>query len=224
MAADVLTVWNQALSALGTSSSIAATTEVGREAEQCNLWYDYCRLAVFRAAPWASLTGYRRVATQSTRDIDSTWVSTDPPPGWMNAFALPSDFVRARHLSSFAQFELTLVGDVPVIACNEDTPVLAYTRNITRVDLWDPDLMSAVVYYMAAHMAKSLTGNNADVGNMFQLAQDKVLVARQHNINQQNVYAEPMPSWLQARGNNLSMPSGRYIYPAADLTVPGSFT
>jgi hypothetical protein len=219
---SVLRLWNQAVSALGVTNTIGAEDEVSLEARQCTLWYETVRDAVFRAAPWASLTGYSRLALNAERDTDEDWVATDPPPGWLYAFSQPAHMARPRALASGAQFIVSNVGNSRVIVCNEETPILFYTRDDINITNWDVDLFHAVVYGLAAHIARGLTGNDADVRTNFQLAVEKILIARVNNANQQNVQAEPIPDWLAARGTNLSMPTSRYVYPSADFTIMGS--
>lgn len=222
MAQSVLKCWNQAVSALGVGEVIGAEDEISVAARQCNIWYESVRDAVFRAAPWASLTGYSRLATQAIRDTDEDWVGTDPTPGFGYAFKLPANFIRPRYLSSFGQFEMANVGDTPVLVTQEATPILTYTRRDIAVANWDVDLFLAVSFGLAAHIAKGITGNDADLANMFQLAQEKILQARTNNANQQNQQAESIPTWIQARGNNISMPSARYLYPSAEFSMMGS--
>lgn len=222
MAVDVLKVYNQALSALGTESTVEATTEKSKGAEKCNLWYETVRDAVFCAAPWPTLTSFSRLAELVARDNDEDWVATDPPPGWLYAFALPSDCLRPRNLASFGQFMISGVGGVAVLATNEPYPILEYTRREELPERFGVELFQAVVFGLAAHIAKAMTGNDSDLQNMFQLAQDKILTARVNAANAQNVQYETNPEWLTARGQSLNSPNQKYIYPSANFTVAGA--
>lgn len=222
MALAVLDVYNQAMSHLGANTSIAAVDETSREAEVCTLHYETARDAVFRAAPWNSLTGYSRLAIQAVRDNAEDWVAADPPPGWLWAFALPNDHIRPRFLASYARFELSNIGDVPIIAANEETPILTYTRRQPLVHLWDIDLFQAVTFALSAHCAKGITGNDSDLQNMFSLAQEKILIARANNANINAAPLESNPDWLVARGQSLQSPNAQFIYPSANFTVGGA--
>lgn len=221
MATDEVTIYNMALSALGTSSSVASTSESSREAEQCNIWYEPVRDQLFRAAPWPRLTGLKRLALVKERDHEEDWVTGDPDPRWIYAHGIPTDFIRPRHYSNFAQFEESMIGDVPVLVSNEELPILYYTRKITRVDLWDADLVQAVAFGLAAHIAKPLTGKDNDLRNMFELAQEKVLTARVNAANAQRETIESTPEWISARGYSGAGPQAKYIYPSANFTVAG---
>lgn len=224
MPLTVLNVWNQALGALGNQARVEAEDEVSPEAEACVLYYETARDAVFRAAPWAELTSFFRLASFATRDEDEDWVATDPPPGWDYAFTLPSDIVRPRYLTSFGRFVMSRVGTRQVLACNEATPILAYTGRVTNPAYWNNDLQQAVIFSLAAHICKKLTGNDSDLNNMYTLANDLILTARVNdaNDNAQGQSLEWVPDWLQARGQNIGFPTQKYIYPSADFTVSGT--
>lgn len=222
MAVDILRVYNQALSSLGTSATVESTTEKSVGAEKCNLWYETVRDAIFCAAPWPTLTSFSRLATLSVRDDSEDWVATDPPPGWLYAFALPADCLRPRSLSSFGPFKLSGVEGQTVIATNEETPILEYTRRETLPEVWGVELFQAVSFGLASHIAKSITGSDADLQNMFQLATEKIMAARVTAANEQFAYYEMDPSWMSARGNNLNSPNQRFIYPSAAFTVAGA--
>lgn len=222
MAVDVLAVYNQALSALGTESTVEYTTEKSKGAEKCNLWYETVRDAIFCAAPWPTLTSFSRLALVVERSSTADWVVTDPPPGWTYAYALPSDCLRPRSLSSFGQFLISGRNGVTILATNEATPILEFTRRETLPERFGVELLQAVVFGLAAHIAKAMTGNDSDLQNMFQLAQEKILTARVNAANAQNVQYESDPTWMTARGQSLGSPTQKYIYPSANFTVSGA--
>lgn len=224
MAGSELNVYNLALTMLGSEGSVQSLNEESREAEQCGLWYETTRDLVFSAAPWNSLTGYARLATAAHRDPDEAWVATDPPPGWLHSYALPADCLRPRYLSSYAPFVPTVLqNNLRVIATNEETPILIYTVRQTRVDLWGVDLIMAVAHALAAHMAKAITGKDSDLQNMWQLADERVRIARANFANEQQYALESNPEWITARGFGLAAPTSRYLYPNAAF-IPMGFT
>lgn len=222
MAVDTLQIWNQALSALSHTERVAAPSEVSVEAQQCALWYETVRDGVFAAAPWTELTANARLAEIAARDNDEAWVATDPPPGWLFAHGVPSDYVHPRMLSSGAKFLPSVVGESRVIASNEETPILTYTRRVSNPQLWSIGLRHAVVFGLAAHISKAITGKDSDLNNMFTLAQEKIMAARASDANGEFNTTEHIPDWIAARGHSLAMPTTRYIYPSADFTVGGA--
>lgn len=217
--ATELQLWNQAISSLKVGDRIEDASERSRAAEQCSLFYDTVRDVVFRAAPWTSLKGFKRLASLATQ-ADDTWDASDPPPGWTYAFGLPSDCVRPRYLASWGRFELSVIGDVQVIAAQEETPILVYTRRITDTSRWDADLFQATVFALAAAIAPGLTGNDADLQNMFSLANEKILAARANDANINFNPQDSVPDWITARGSSIAQPS-RFIYPYGEFSLQG---
>lgn len=221
MAVDAVTVFNLALSSLGAPASVQLTSENTREAKVCNMWFEYVRDLVFSTAPWPRLTGFRRLALLDERDQDEDWVATNPDPRWQFAYSLPSDYLRPRYISNYVTFEESMVGDQPTIVTNAETPILVYTRRLERVDLWGIDLIHAVSFGLAAHIAKSITGKDTDLQNMFELANNKILTARANAANARNAAVESTPEWIAARGYSGAGPQNPYIYPNADFIVSG---
>jgi hypothetical protein len=222
MAVTVLQLWNQACGQLGSQTSIAAEDEVSREAELCSLYYETVRDSIFRAAPWNSVEAHVRLALIIERDHDVDWTSADPAPGWTYAYGVPSDMIRPRYVSDFSKFQLSNIGDTPVILSENSEPILVYTKRQSNPALWGIDLFHAVMYGLAAFVAKPLTGNDSDLRNMFTLAEERILAARANAANQNYFRYESIPDWIGARGQTLGMPTARYIYPSADFTIGGS--
>jgi hypothetical protein len=222
MALSSLDIANLGLSALGVEDSIASFSEASVEAAVCNRWYEPVRDLVFRAAPWDALEAHSRLATMSTRDDDEDWVLTDPTPGYLYAFSFPSDMIRPRYLTTYERFKLTTVNGSRAIVTNIETPILCYSKKITDPSQWDIDLQHAVVYALAAHICKAVTGKDSDLQNMFSLAKDKIDSARMHSDN--NSQDQPMQSvapWISARGYSANLPGTRYIYPPDNFQLVG---
>lgn len=222
MALIDLDICNMALSALGIEDQMSSLSEVSRAAEQCSRWYEPTRDLVFRAAPWSSIKGYSRLALLSERDDDEDWLASDPEPGWQFAYAVPSDFIWPRYFSDYTSFTLGAIGDTPALMTNTETPILFYSRRQTRVDLWDIGLQHGVAYTLAARIAKSLTGKDSDLQNMFTLAEGFVNSAISMDANaRQDQPQETVPDWISARGYGGSSPASRYVFPPAQFMLSG---
>lgn len=221
MAIDLVTVYNMSLSSIGAGSSLQSTTEKDRGAEQCNIWYESVRDQIMRSAPWPTLTRYKRLGLLVERDDDEDWVATDPPPGWLFAYGVPADYLWPRHFTDYAQFLPSQIASTHVLATNVETPILIYTGRETNPGAWDVDLRMAIVHGLAAHVAKAITGKEADQVNAFNLAQEKINMARQAASNQVQQQLEVVPSWIAARGFALQGPSTPYVYPSAEFAMMG---
>lgn len=222
MALSSLDIANLALSALGIEDSIASFDEASTEAATCNRWYEPVRDLVFRSAWWDCLEAHSRLAVLSARDDDADWVAGDPTPGYLYAFSLPANCIRPRYLTTFERFKLTTVATSRAIVANSETPILCYSSKVTNPAMWDVDLQHAVVYTLAAHIAKAVTGKDSDLQNMFALARDKVETARENTLNiQQDQPMDSVAPWLAARGYEVGKPATRYIYPPDNFQLIG---
>jgi hypothetical protein len=222
MALIDLDICNMALSALGIEDSLSSLSEVGVAAEQCNRWYGLTRDLVLRVAPWNSAKAYSRLALLSERDNSANWVATDPEPGYLYAYALPSDFIWPRYFSDYTRFTMGFVGDSPALMTNTESPILFYTKRQEQVQLWDVGLQHSVAYTLAARIAKRLTGKDSDLQNMFALANELVNTARAENANaQMDQLQESIPDWISARGYGGSSPLNRFVFPPAAFTLSG---
>lgn len=219
---EVVDIYNWALAAVGNSSRVQAPDEASNEAEVCSLYYENVRDQVLRSAPWNCARRFRRLGQVATQDNEDAWVETDPAPGWLYAYSLPSDHLWPRYISNYSRFELGLSStDQRVLYSNDATPILCYTKRLTQVDLWDADLQAAIGYALGAHIAMKLTGSESRVRVVAGQAVDKILAARQASANAGNFHLESTPEWLTARGYGGVAPTSPFVYPSADFTVAG---
>lgn len=221
MAIDQLTIWNLALSACGTRSTVASPTETTREARLCNQWYDDVRQLILQTAPWNSARKYSRLALIVERDDTLDWASTDPEPGFQYAYGQPSDLLRPRSTTTFAEFKPGIYGtSTKAIFTNEESPILQYTFDQQRVDLWEPGLRDAMAFALAAHIVTALTGQRTKLSDLVSQAQAKIMQARVDGANSQNpTMLETIPDWIAARGYSNNNPSSRYVFPPAEFNV-----
>lgn len=209
MATSVVEIFNMALSAAGTSSTVSTVDEKSREAETCQRWYGLVRDLVLGAAPWPSATAYARLSRVAERDMNSLWQGADPAPSYRYAYAIPADLIRPYHLQDFARFEYR--GDR--IFCMGEAPILFYIKQETDVSKWSADLTSAVVHLLASKIAPQYKGDDNTVMRLVQqafIAADDAMVAA---ANSQQELHSTMPDWIQARGYGGGMPLQRYYFP-----------
>lgn len=222
MAIDLVSVYNMTLSSLGAGSKLQSTTEKDPGAEQCNIWYESVRDQIMRAAPWPTLERYKRLGLLAERDDTEDWVPADPPPGWLYAYSVPSDYLWPRHITDYASFRPAQIASTHILATNTETPILVYTGRETNPSAWDVDLRLAIVHGLAAHIAKAITGKESDQVNAFNLAQEKINNARQAASNQIQQTLVAIPSWISARGYAGAAPGTQFIYPSAEFQMMGS--
>lgn len=222
MITDEVSIYNLALNAVGTRSNVALPTEKSREAEVCRLWFGPVRDRVLRAAPWGCTRAWSRLALLKERDSDESWVSTDPEPGYLFAYGVPSDMLAPRFLAGYQRFSLSSYpGNKLAIMTNVEDALLTYTKRQEVIGLWDTALQMAVVYALAAHIAMPLTGKSQRAKNAMEQANEFIFTAREENANNDMSRVNSTPSWIVARGFSGVSEDTRYFYPFGDLFSAG---
>lgn len=222
MITDEVSIYNLALNAVGTRSTVALPTEKSREAEVCRLWFGPVRDRVLRAAPWASTRAWSRLALLKERDDSAAWVTGDPEPGYQYVYAVPSDMLAPRYLAGWQRFSMGSYPDNKLaLMTNVPNALLTYTKRQEVVGLWDTGLQMAVVYALAAHIAMPLTGKPARARNALEQANDFILSAREEDANNDVASTDTIPSWIQVRGYTGEISATRYFYPNGNLFSVG---
>lgn len=222
MATDLVTIWNQALSAAGGRGTVSSLDERSREADLCRLWYPTVRDMVLKAASWPSANKSVRLALLAERADGSEWAIGMPEPSYRFAYALPADMLAPRHLASFGRFTRHLVGATPALMCNEAGAILKYTFRQEEVTLWDAGLEAAMIYTLAATIALPLSGKGALSDRLFERANELTLLARTEFANESDEFFETPASWIAARGFTTPPVSTKFVYPYEDLYIIGA--
>lgn len=226
MAQDEVSIYNLATSAAGARNNIALPNEASREAELCRLWFGPVRDQVLRAAPWPNTRAFSRLAVLAERDPDLEWTASDPEPGLLYSYAVPSDMVYPRYLSTFERFTYGVYDnsgtDVQAIQTNTANAILYYTKRQTNIGLWDSQLYFAIAYALSAHITMPLTGKPQRALNAARMANDLIMQARVNAANSDEESYETIPEWISARGYAGSYPATRYIYPNGALISIGN--
>lgn len=222
MGLSVVEIYNQALSLAGTRSRLTTIGDVSREAELCNQWYGTVRDQVFRSSHWSFAKRAKTLAVLKERNFSLPWAETDPLPGWRFAYGLPSDLMHPRFLASYAKFELGTNGDKNALMSSEENPVLVYTGLVEDTSRWDMLFTTAVFAALAAMIARPLTGSAAKSRDLYNLANERIIMAREMNANDDHIVFETLPPWLTARGIGGPMDPSRYIYPLGPLFMTGT--
>jgi hypothetical protein len=212
MANALVSIYNLALSSIGTRGMLSLPTDARREAEICNLWYEPVRDQVLRAAPWSSCRKTAALALYAERDFAVDWTSGDPEPPWQYTYTLPTDFLYPRHLDDFGAFIMGVEEETRVIYTNAEEPILTYTFRQTVPPAWDQDLYMAIVQGLAAHIAMPLMAKAGREVNALEKANMAILRAQVKAANENNVEYESVPDWLTARGVVVGTQPSRFIY------------
>ena len=239
--ADITSICNQALGAVGTRSSIASINEASNEARACLLQYDTTRKQLLRAAHWGFARSYKDLAVFKARygtpENPGPVLQPEPPQAWHYAYFYPADCLAVRYLQSFAdsgvisppifsttvmsypadyasptiKFEIASVDGQTVILANYGKATACYTRDITDPSRFDESFTRALVQGLAANISTSITGDLKLFDALLKTANSLILEARVRNANESINVMDVMPDWLRVRGAGPSVGSGYWL-------------
>lgn len=212
MAQDLVTIYNLALSAVGTRSRISSPDEETREAQLCRQWYPTVRDIALRAAHWASCRAVTSLSIDAQMTEGADWAEGDPEPPWIFRYNLPNDFLYPRWFDTYENFEMTQYQNVAKILTNAEEPILTYTKRQEIVAAWDVDLFNAVVMSLAGYIAMPLHGKADRARNALEEANIAITRARIQQANQNMIPQESIPDWLLARGVSQQLAFSQFIY------------
>ena len=220
MSTTVLGIYNAALSAAHARGRLSALTDASVEREECDIWYDLIRDRVMEAAYWPGCRTTSRLALLKERDQSANWLPGDPETEFLYSYALPADYLRAWHLVSFERFSISFdsSNNRQILSTNAVNAVLIYAFRQNNPVFWTPGQRESTVYALAAAVAGAIMGDMQIVQKNYQLADERILAARSHANNAQNMMPEATPPSLQARGwiDNFRT---KYYYPHGPMFV-----
>lgn len=208
-------VYNLAVGACGGRSAISSPTESSREAQLCQTWYEPVRRVIFRSAHWNSIEAHSRLGLLVERDAAEDWVTSDPSPGYAYKYSAPSDMIKAWHLTTYQPFKIENdhTNNVRVLHTDVADVVLTYGKDVTDISLWDASMYMAVVYGLAAHICRPLTGKSSRANELIGASNQIIMNARVDSANEQATRRESLPDWIAARGYAGGPGMDRYIVP-----------
>jgi hypothetical protein len=212
MAQDLVTVYNLALSAVGTRARVSSPAEETREAQLCRQWYPLVRDMALRAAHWPSCRNVTSLSISAEVSSSVEWAEGDPEPPWLFRYNLPNDFLFPRWLTSYENFELTQHNNILMMLSNAEEPILVYTKRQEIPAAWDVDLYNAIVMGLAGSIAMPLHGKADRARNALEEANMAILRARINQANQNVVTHDAVPDWLLARGVTQQTQFSQFIY------------
>lgn len=218
---DLRSLFNQALSTVGSAPDVTDPGKVTRSTELLQLWFPIARKAVFTAAHWPCLRLHARLAQAAVRDENADWVPGNPSPDFLYAFALPSGMLQPQYLDDFSRFELGRIGNDKVLNANNPTPILCYTCDDEIPSRWDPDLYLCVIWALAACINMAKNGKMALTQKLEEQVSDMIKQAATNAANSDDTYFEAIPSTYSGTGFAVPGHQVRFVYPTSSFRVSG---
>lgn len=189
-------IYNIALSACGSEALVSNPNERTREAALCKLWFPLVRDQIIGLAPWPSALKVYPLTLDGTRS-DLAWSQKEPFPGYTYRYVVPGEVVSPYHLHSFFPFRY----QNQRLHTDDSTALLYALSRVDNPALWDEQLSLAVIHYLAARIARPLTGSAEVVSENFQIAER---IIEQVRIQAAEMFpqtpTETLPEWIRVRG------------------------
>lgn len=219
---DQVSIYNLALDAIGTRSTVSSPTENSVEAQALSRHYQPCLEAILSAARW----NFARKQALLTLIYDATLGQPVPTP-WLYEYAQPSDCVQARYIMPTIQVNLpsSIVGtptspsavgppvkfikstdsdpngnDIVVLLTSQPQATLVYTKRITNPNLFDGNFVEAFRFLLGARVCLSLQGSMERAQGLWKLADALCKEAAASNGNEAITVLDNVPDWIKARG------------------------
>lgn len=218
---DLRSLFNQALSAVGSEPVVSDPNVNTKATSLLNLWFPVARRTVFSANHWPSLRAHSRLARVATRDANEAWVSGDPSPDFMFAYACPANMILPQYMEDFTRFSLSTIGTEQVINTNNPTPILCYTKDEEVPSRWEPDLYTCVIWALAAAINMAKNGKMALTQKLEQQVTDLIRQGAENAANADDTYYEAMPSFWAGTGFSVPGHQTRFVYPTSSFRISG---
>jgi hypothetical protein len=154
---SIVTIYNMALSHLGTRQTVLSVDEPSVEAATLGIHYTTARDATLRGFDWSFA---RRIEALAP-------IGIEVPPGYSRAYGTPNLCARFRGIWTGGRGEkpvpfrivnhATAGGDATAILTDRPEAVGWYTKIVTDPELFDPLFVSALSWRLAAEAALALT-------------------------------------------------------------------
>ena len=191
-------VINRALRILGETPITSTTAPETNAGKHLVAIYDQCRREVLEAHPW---------------NFAERWESVDltnaPAFGYDDAYVLPSDFIALLMVGDIREderdYRLLYQGNPDyqrVIALDnngEDTLQIAYTADVTLLNLWSPLAVKVLALWIAADSVNGVTGQETKYQYVNDLLEKAFKDATGVDGNQQSVRVHLQSGVQQAR-------------------------
>lgn len=226
-------ICNMALGAAAARCTITSINEDSNEANYCQLYYDSARQEALRAVNWNFAAAQIKLTLLGCAKNHTSQIP------WNYKYAYPSDCVRAKWIMDVCNNNINLdllnpyirpnppiayvVGadkdalgnDIKVILTNMEHAVLAYTRNIANVSMFDDEFVLAFTHLLSSYIIKPLSGSTELSKSEYNMFMQSLLSARVSDGNEGLTVQDHIPDWIRARGY-----AGDWLYPGVYNDYP----
>lgn len=208
MAPTQLSIVNKALGHISIAP-IGSMAEASPAAVLATQIWDSCRQEVLKGHDWSFATA---IVTLSTANY--TIVATD----WQYAYQYPSTALEVWHVYYTAQdrkqdFRVVYdpVNTAKVILSNVPDAVGEFTYDQSSPTLWDANFVSVLSYFLAANMAKPLTGDANLADTLIKMYNAYMSDAERMSAYEAGGPSTPQSAFVDARDGSTLTSDDHYV-------------
>jgi hypothetical protein len=190
---------------------ITSMVESSPAAILANSIWDSCRKEVLKGHDWSFATVIVSLSTSNY-----TIVAQD----WQYAYQYPSDALEVWHVYFTAQdkkqdFRVVYdsINSAKVILSNIPDAIGEYTYDLTTTTGYDSNFVSVLSYFLAANMAKPLTGDSALADSMLKIYNAYMSDAERMSSYEAGGPTEPRSAFVDARAGATLASDDHYQIP-----------
>lgn len=192
---------NLALGHLGQPALADLAHDSSLRARACRLFFGGARDAILREKWWSFAKGWVTPAADTVESAGPL----------KTRFVMPAECLRVRYIDGVDEQEWDMEsGDVEdgvgvtlqqtVLVTNITAPLVAYTRRIEAVRLWDPVFLDGFAYELASRCAGKLGRSTSKANGLHAQAMEAIDSAAAIDSKEQSrKTVTRTPSWIAAR-------------------------
>lgn len=191
-------ICNLALTNANAEGSIEALDPtLGEEERVCSLWYEPLRRQLITRHPWSFATKQLALTDTGGTPVDTRWAYM---------YQYPSDCYYMQRIINVADpdtpIDFVVIRDETnkkVILTNQDEALGEYTIDVTDPAEFDPQFVLVLSWWIAAHIAKPLTGSDDARDHAVRMFSNLMPVQQAKDANEKQDTTTHDASWIDAR-------------------------
>jgi len=203
-----LDIVNKALGHISVAP-IVSMSEASPAAQLATRIWDTCRQEVLKGHDWSFATAVVSLSTANYTIVDNMW---------QYAYQYPTSALEVWHVYYSADDKkqdyrvlYDPVNNVKVIVSNTVDALGEFTYDITDTTLYDANFVSVLSYFLAANMAKPLTGDMQLADQMMKVYNAYMSDAERMNSYENDSVQPPSSAFVDARAGATFNSEDHYI-------------
>jgi hypothetical protein len=208
--ASQLEIINKALGHIGIAP-IVSMVEASPPAQLATRIWDTCRQEVLKGHDWSFATAVVSLSTATYTILDNTWMYAYQYPTSSSCLEVWHVYYLANDKSQDFRVMYDPVGKQKIIMSNVTDAKGEFTVDITDTTFYDANFVSVLAYFLAANMAKPLTGDSQLAETLLKTYNAYMSDAERMNSYENDSVTPPSSTFVDARAGATYNSEDHYI-------------